>query len=154
MKKLLLLLFLISSNAQSSMVITDFSIQPGNNITTATDIFVSYDVVTSNLSSLYSPTEITIFDNEIVIDIFIVEGPLTAVGGVSENLFIGKLSANSYDFSANFNYGRTWEPSLHLETVINEQINVSAVPLPGAVWFFISGLAFLGLKQKPTKVIK
>jgi hypothetical protein len=149
MKKALFLLLLVSLKSQAIIIVQDFSIQPSNNVTTATDIFASYDVFTSHFSSLSSPTTIATFNNQITIDVFIFESLLTVIGGVSENLFIGQLSEGNYNITANF-YD-TSSGIATLNTSLTKQVFVSAVPIPGAFWLFSSGLVFLTINNRSSK---
>lgn len=143
MKKLLLIFFsLFTTSTQANMIVQDFSLLPGNDVTSTTDIFASYSVYTANLSSLYNPSQINVFDRNITIDIFILESMLTEVGGVSENLLIGQLSEGTYNVTANFYYNiYSADPVLH--TSLTEHLNVTDVPIPASLWLFLSGLIIL-----------
>jgi len=146
MKKLLLtLLLFVSFNTEASIIVQDFSILPSNDVTTTEDVYATYDVFTSNNSFLSNPTQISTFGTNIRIDVFIFEGLLTIVNSISENLFLGQLHMGAYDITANF-YDTSSGYAV-LRTSLTEQVNVSAVPLPGALLLFLSGLGIFTLKR-------
>ena len=145
MKKYILILLFVSFNSHASIIVQDFSILPSNSVTTATDVFATYDVFTSNNSFLSSPTQINSFGTNIAIDVFIFEGLLTVTNSISETLFIGQLPVATYGITANF-YDTSSGIAV-LRTSLTEQLNVSAVPVPSALLLFLSGLGIFTIKR-------
>ena len=121
--------------------ITDVSVLPADTPRPFDDVMLQIDVFSPNLDPfLVFPTEVSVQDNQILVDLFMDSSLLTVPDSLTEIVSVGALAPGNYDYTVSVFFAS----GLPLILADQMQGSFTVIPLPPALWLMAASLAALG----------